>query len=784
MREEQMTMRRILIALFTTVSIYAQQQPTNTQVKCLADNQDLPKIPELVSSGGRLRGTITVTSELNRIPERYPLTIGGKSAQPGQPGTFSACWPQWIRAFRSPEAQPPYAAVPEGSWGDPMPGPTLRARVGDVIELTFLNNIDPAKFNLSRDGGMGVDRGDQRQCDDSSAGYPGADTYPNCFHGSTTANIHFHGTHTNPNTTGDNVFIELLSSRRLAGGSPVKPEDVKTAFDEFFRRCEVELGTIQHRTWPRKWTDLPKSWTDMQKEKLMQFDSQAGTINKVWPVNERELANGAWPQYYIGSYPYCFRLPELRNAPRPAPATAPDAHAAHTGGAGGAESQGSSWSPFLAEDPPRMPLQMGQAPGTHWYHAHKHGSTTIDVSNGMTGAFIIEGPYDDYLNDQYKAYGPQWTRRQPVLVINQLGTTPNLMKGQGQDRGNDFSINGRINPVITMAPGEVQLWRIVNSASRGGVLFNEGPPAGFQWRILARDGVQLKDVNYQKTANQTFLLASGNRIDLLVKAPDSCAAPNACTVHVRNTVEPSNNSPYPINLLTVKISGTKPSPPMNFVTTADPNFPDFLNDIPASAVKATKTIDFSTIAQVNPPKVAAVHQIDGKSFDGDVGALVRLNTTEQWTVRNFAQIEHPFHIHINPFQVIETFEPMQQLADVKTPRYITDETARTSPEQCFLDPKKPEAWKSCTPPRFVAKDAIWWDVFPIPGGLKAVDKNNKPINDDQGNQIVIPGWFRMRSRFVDYAGFYVIHCHILAHEDRGMMTVVEVAPSQSPYSHH
>jgi hypothetical protein len=31
---------------------------------------------------------------------------------------------------------------------------------------------------------------------------------------------------------------------------------------------------------------------------------------------------------------------------------------------------------------------------------------------------------------------------------------------------------------------------------------------------------------------------------------------------------------------------------------------------------------------------------------------------------------------------------------------------------------------------------------------------------------------------------HVIHCHILAHEDGGMMTVVEVAPSRSPYSHH
>ena len=59
-----------------------------------------------------------------------------------------------------------------------------------------------------------------------------------------------------------------------------------------------------------------------------------------------------------------------------------------------------------------------------------------------------------------------------------------------------------------------------------------------------------------------------------------------------------------------------------------------------------------------------------------------------------------------------------------------------------------------------------------------------PADPTKTTTINIPGYFKMRSRFVDYAGFYVIHCHILAHEDRGMMTVVEVAPSQSPYSHH
>lgn len=780
-------------AVLAAGSIYAQTAtkpaptpvtppPTSLQIKCLPINQDLPRIPELISSGGRLRGTVTLVSEKNRIPERYPLTDANGPVQSGAPNAFSACWAQWVRAFRSPEAVPAYAEVPAGGWGDPMPGPTLRARIGDMIELTFLNNVDPAVFNNSRDGGAGIDRGDQKQCDDTSAGYPGADTYPNCFHGSTTANIHFHGTHTNPNTTGDNVFLEILSSQRLAGSPMVKPGDVKPLFDEFFRRCEVELGLTQHREWPRKWSDLPKAWTDAQKEKLQQFDGQPGTKNPVWPVNEQELAKGAWPQYYIGSYPYCFRLPAYPAAGAAPPASDTTAHAAHTGGAGAAEREGSSWSPLLTEDPPRLPLQMGQAPGTHWYHAHKHGSTTINVSNGMTGVFIIEGPYDDELNEAYKAYGAQWTRKQPILLINQLGTTPNLMKGAGQDRGPDFSINGRINPVITMAPGEVQLWRIVNSSSRAGVLF-QAPPAGFHWRQLAQDGVQFKDVNYQSSTDKPFLLASGNRADLLVKAPDACTAP--CSVQVRNTVNPSSLSPFPINLLTVKISGTKPSPPMDFLKTA-PSFPDFLADIPASAVKATKTIDFSTVPQgANPPKTAgAIHKIDGKQFDGDVGALVRLNTVEEWTIRNFTpNIAHPFHIHINPFQVVEEFQPNDKLADGTTPRYITDATTRTSPDQCLLDPKDPDTWKPCTG-KPSSTDAIWWDVFPIPTALKATDAGNNPINDPDGNQIVIPGYFKMRSRFVDYAGFYVIHCHILAHEDRGMMTVVEVAPSQSPYSHH
>jgi suppressor of ftsI len=47
----------------------------------------------------------------------------------------------------------------------------------------------------------------------------------------------------------------------------------------------------------------------------------------------------------------------------------------------------------------------------------------------------------------------------------------------------------------------------------------------------------------------------------------------------------------------------------------------------------------------------------------------------------------------------------------------------------------------------------------------------------------------MRSRFVDFPGNYVLHCHILAHEDRGMMSIVELTAPGTPatailYHHH
>jgi FtsP/CotA-like multicopper oxidase with cupredoxin domain len=442
------------------------------------------------------------------------------------------------------------------------------------------------------------------------------------------------------------------------------------------------------------------------------------------------------------------------------------------------------------------PLLMGQSPGTHWYHAHKHGSTTIDVSNGFVGAFIIEGRYDDEISDVYKDFAPQgtlWTRTQPVLVINQFGTSPNLKGGAGQDKGPDFSINGRTNPVISMKPGEVQMWRIVNASGRAGAFFL-APPAGLSWRVLARDGVQLHTDRYADSKNSQFLLAAGNRIDLLVQAgpctPQAGATDCTYPVNVHNVVDPSDlkpatppaRGPFKISLATVKVGGTAVNMPFPDTSPAK-TFPADLGDITDDEIRGTQIIDFGTVPQQftngAPPKSpAAVHSINGKQFSGEVGVSVLLNKVEEWKItNNTPNISHPFHIHINPFQVTEVFAPNSTLADGTTPMYVvsTNKPASLPAGQCWINPDDRTTWKPCvaTAP---AKNKIWWDVFPIPSATVYTrsDKTTVTIN----------GYFKLRSRFVDYPGWFVIHCHILAHEDRGMMTVVEVTPLLSPYSHH
>jgi FtsP/CotA-like multicopper oxidase with cupredoxin domain len=784
-------MRRLLFAVVAVgfVAAGAVAQPVTCPPPPV---NDFVKVPELVSSGGKLKATIIAVEQQQQcISVRVPPTL--------QTSVSTAVWhPQIVRTMRGVGADGP--PVPPNTYPYPLPGPTLRARVGDLVELTFLNQINPTRFPYSIDQAEKPGGG----CDQTSV-YPGtgpnADQFPNCFHGSSTVNVHFHGTHVNPNSTGDNVFLEIRPFPRTPTPpfGPVMSPDLQSWFDtQFFPRCEQQLSPSNPlRQWPFVWSDLPQQYRDYQMALLQAYDTLTGL--KLWETNAAQIAQGVWPQYSIGAYPYCYRIPEY---------------------------QGNGFPPKLPENVISGPegmdhsnmvrdraLMMGQSPGTHWYHAHKHGSTAIDVANGMTGAFIIEGQYDDDLN---AFYGKNWTRSQPVIIIQQIDVGPNLERGGGgvnaknqplgQDSGPSFSINGRLAPLFRMAPGEVQLWRIINSSPRGGV-YLEGPPAGFHWRQTAQDGVQFSGANYKDNSNidGTIYLAAGNRADLLVMAPPKATGKTLVPFLAQNLVDPTEHTMllddktlrFKKNpLLSVLVIGTPATGNAAKFIDQAPSFPAFLTDIMPGDVQGTKSVVFASSYPVNGVPPPAIHTIDGERFDGEVGKTVKLNTVEEWKISNETYgtlIAHPFHIHLNPFQVVEVFTPNEEVNDPATgafvKRYVFDKAALKVRGQCYLDPQDRTTWKPCDNAKPTrpgnSPNYVWYDVFPIPSGALATDAAGKPIIDRVTNkQVRVPGYFRMRSRFVDYSGFYVLHCHILGHEDRGMLTIVEVTPLQPPFVHH
>ena len=133
-----------------------------------------------------------------------------------------------------------------------------------------------------------------------------------------------------------------------------------------------------------------------------------------------------------------------------------------------------------------------------------------------------------------------------------------------------------------------------------------------------------------------------------------------------------------------------------------PKFPDFLEDIPEEDVpeKGQTTLVYDTTPGsdtyagylrgplTGPDPVLPMHTIDGELFSKNISQSMVLNSVEEWTVVNKAVgIAHPFHIHINPFQVVEVFDPNS--AEAKT-RMAT--LATPTPEAGDLGAEDPETF--------------------------------------------------------------------------------------------
>ena len=392
-----------------------------------------------------------------------------------------------------------------------------------------------------------------------------------------------------------------------------------------------------------------------------------------------------------------------------------------------------------------------QMPGTHWYHSHIHGSTAKQNNWGMSSAFIIEGDFPGI---------QEIARADEVLLVLQQISMTQL-----------FFVNGAISPRIAMRPGEVKRFRIVSGTSTVGSyieLLTVENPAGEEIKDptkrpefyqIAQDGVQFLDHQWQSVledpaAFTDISLDSGNRADFLVKAP-----PVAGDYYVvaHGITEPPVGPPgYDLP----QVLGAPGAPGL----IDDPVFADiapplFIVEVNGPAKEMALPAHLNTLDQLPEAQQRVVKPIadselvrrktvifdmsigsdsspqfylDGEKYDmEEVDHCMVVGTAEEWKLVNNSTPPHPFHIHINPFEVIEYYDA-------------------NNPTDPALQPGGPRR--------------RWQDVIALPPAR---------VNED-GTEVLEASYVTMRSRFLDYTGEFVLHCHILGHEDRGMMQNVKI----------
>lgn len=131
------------------------------------------------------------------------------------------------------------------------------------------------------------------------------------------------------------------------------------------------------------------------------------------------------------------------------------------------------------------------------------------------------------------------------------------------------------------------------------------------------------------------------------------------------------------------------------------------------------------------------YEINGKVFDPTNIRRVTLGAVEDWILSSHWE-GHPHHIHVNPFQVISVLDPNGK--DVSAPGAVDDYSGEADNQFAGL--------------KGVWKDTIWV-------------KNPKKAPDGAYT-------IRVRTQYRRYIGEFVFHCHILDHEDQGMMEAVSI----------
>jgi bilirubin oxidase len=357
--------------------------------------------------------------------------------------------------------------------------------------------------------------------------------------------------------------------------------------------------------------------------------------------------------------------------------------------------------------------------GSYWYHPHPHGRTAEQVYAGLAGAFIVRAKTDPIP----AAYGDTALFFTDLRLASDGSMPANTMIDMMNGRiGDHLLVNGQKNPVLNLKQGEKRRFRLFNATNARYLRLSFG---GAPITIVGTDG-GLIEAPY--AAGTDLLLSPAERQEIVVGFDKQGTARLSTLAYDRGWTGPGRPQDAGQTLMTFVIERDPVAPqsplPARLRMIADLGVPiqtrrfvfgesmnmGTMGMDTGKGMGMGKTMDMSKGMDMGN---AMAFTINGASFDMErVDTVMKLGEVEDWEIANPTDMDHPFHVHGTQFQIIECVRG----ATVSKPPYT--------------------AWK---------------DIVNVPRG--------------QSVRIAL----RM-----DRPGLRMYHCHILEHEQLGMMGLLDV----------
>jgi FtsP/CotA-like multicopper oxidase with cupredoxin domain len=366
-------------------------------------------------------------------------------------------------------------------------------------------------------------------------------------------------------------------------------------------------------------------------------------------------------------------------------------------------------------------IPLNQPPGLYWYHPHVHGFTEFQVNGGAAGAIVVEGM------ERYRPEVKGLTER--IFMIRQQYLVPWIPGTYEMSLNYVTGLNipaVPTPPIIQMQAGQKEFWRVANASIQDFLqlqVLENGEPSPLE--MIALDGYPLA-----KTRSETtILIPPAGRAEFIVTAP--AAGVSAQLYTQPYSTGPTGNPDIAEVFANIQlVPGNQPAPQLSSAQiaaqrrTANAGPAIRFPDLSIQSITAQRKLYFSEeFGGTNGP-IQFYITVDGqkpKVFQPDEAPVIttRVGAIEDWTIENRALETHAFHIHQIHFEVLEV--------DGKP---VADHDLRDTIEIPY-----------------------WTGTGPYPSVKLRMDFRDPAI-----------------------AGTFLFHCHILLHEDLGMMHKILVEP--------